>query len=190
MSTFFISMVFSGVIPALIPITFLSFFLLYITDKFLLFKYYQTPLQYTQKLHKSFLNVLYVALIAHYAVTAYFLGEPYLIATGAYFGTTYSSVSSGNQRIDNMLRTAYIIPYIVMFILLVLYAIFRKFIGGSLASCAEKCQGGKGASYKSEMVQSMKLFKILSSKQKDTLKTALEVGLRKIELKRKEKAKS
>ena len=173
MSTFFISMVFSGVIPALIPITFVSFFLLYMTDKFLLFKYYQTPIQYTQKLHKAFLYVLYLSLLAHYGVTAYFLGEPYLIATGAYFGTTYSSVSSGSQRIDNMFRTAYILPYIVMFILLVLYAIFRKFVGGTLATCAEKCRGGKGRSYKSEMVQSMKLFKILSSKQRATLKTAL-----------------
>ena len=74
MATFFISMVFSGVIPALVPITLVSFVLLYLTDKALLFKYYQTPIQYTQKLHKSFLNVLYVALTAHFALTAFFLG--------------------------------------------------------------------------------------------------------------------
>ena len=144
MATFFISMVFSGVIPALIPITLISFLLIYITDKFLLFKYYQTPIQYTQKLHKAFLYVLYVALMAHFALTAFFLGEPSLIATGAYFGIKYSSVSSGNKRIDNMIRTAYIIPYVVIFLLLALYAIFRKFIGGSLASCAEKCRGREG----------------------------------------------
>lgn len=141
-------MVFCGVIPSLVPITLASFLLLYITDKFLLFKYYQTPIQYTQKLHKAFMIVLYCSLMAHFALTAYFLGEPSLIAKGAYFGTKYSSVSSGNTRIDNMLRTAYIIPYVVLFLIMVIYAIFRKFVGGILGSCVNKCKGREG-SYKS-----------------------------------------
>lgn len=36
----------------------------------------------------------------------------------------------------------------------------------------------------------MKLFKILSSKQREILRTALEIGLRNIELKKKDKIKS
>lgn len=73
MATFIISMTFCGILPILIPVTFLSFFLLYYVDKVLLFKYYQTPIKYTQNLHKMFLKVVYLSLMSHFGLTAFFL---------------------------------------------------------------------------------------------------------------------
>ena len=80
MATFMISMAFSGIIPILYPIAFLSFLLLYLADKVLMFKYYQTPVQYSKSLHNIFLAVVYLSLLAHFSLTAYFLSEPTLIA--------------------------------------------------------------------------------------------------------------
>ena len=109
--------------------------------------------------------LLYIVLIIHFGMTAFLLAEPSLIATGAYFGQTYSSVSSGNNRLDNMFRTSYILIYVILFFLLILYAFFRKFIGGILRACCGKCQV-KETSYKSTMIQKMNLFSILSKKQR------------------------
>jgi len=100
MATFFISLAFCGVIPILIPVTLASFFLLYVSDKFLLFKYYQTPIQYSPVLHKIFLKTLYVSLMIHFGLTAFLLAEPTLIANGAYVGSSsITSVVGGNGRI-------------------------------------------------------------------------------------------
>ena len=91
-------------------------------------------------LHKAFLVVLYVSLVIHFGFTAYLLAEPSMIAYGAYFGTRYSSVSSGNQRLDNAFRTGYILPYTIMFILMVIYAIFRGFFSPIIENCLDKCR--------------------------------------------------
>lgn len=132
-------MAFSGVIPILIPVTLISFALLYVADKFLLFKYYQTPIQYSHSLHKSFLVTLYIAVTIHFGLTAFLLAEPTLIASGAYVGTTYSTASSGNNRIDNVFRTMYILPYAIMFILMIIFSIFRHGIGSLFKACIDKC---------------------------------------------------
>ena len=188
MATFFISMIFSGVIPILVPVTLISFVLLYFADKLLFFKYYQTPIQYRPKLHKAFLSFLYISVMLHFGLTAFFLAEPSLIASGAYFGS-YSSVSSGSGRVDNMFRTGYILPYSIMFILMLVYAVFQRCIGGVLSACMDQCKGRLG-NYKSTMVQKMKLMNIMSPEQRASLRLALEVNLRKLELKRKERARS
>ncbi len=72
-ATFFITFSFCGVIPILVPVCCLSFFLLYLTDKILIFKFYQKPMNYTQNLHNIFHNVIIFSLFAHYILTAYFL---------------------------------------------------------------------------------------------------------------------
>ena len=125
MATFFVSMSFCGIIPFLVPVTAILLVLLYFIDKILLFRYYQTPLNYTQALHKTFLVVLYFSILAHCGLTSYFLSEPSLIATSSYIPGTGSSVSSGNARLDNMIKTGYILPYIGLFILLVIFGIFK-----------------------------------------------------------------
>jgi len=73
MATFFVSMSFCGIIPLLVPVTAISIFLLYNVDKILIFRHYQTPQNYTPTLHKAFIVVLYLSIISHCALTAYFL---------------------------------------------------------------------------------------------------------------------
>jgi hypothetical protein len=73
-------MSFCGIIPVLIPVMAVSLFLLYFADKLLLFKYYQIPKNYTAGLHKVFLKVIYISLLSHFGLTAYFLSEPTLVA--------------------------------------------------------------------------------------------------------------
>jgi hypothetical protein len=130
MATFFVSMSFCGIIPLLVPVTVVCLFLLYNADKILIFRYYQTPQNYTQTLHKAFIIVLYLSIISHCALTAYFLSEPNLIATSSYIPGTGSSVSSGSARLDNMIKTGYILPYLGLLALLVLFAIFKEFFFG------------------------------------------------------------
>jgi len=128
MATFFVAMSFCGIIPILVPVTAILMVLLYNIDKILIFRYYQTPLNYTPTLHKAFLVVLYASMISHCALTSYFLSEPSLIATSSYIPGTGSSVDSGNARLDNMIKTGYIIPYVALFIFLVIFAFFKEFI--------------------------------------------------------------
>jgi hypothetical protein len=56
-----------------VPVTFLSFFLLFFADKVLLFKYYQRAPHYTSALHQVFLVVVYFSLMVHFGLTAFFL---------------------------------------------------------------------------------------------------------------------
>jgi hypothetical protein len=51
----------------------ISLLLLYLSDKILMFKFYQTPINYTQTLHKILINVLIISIVSHYSLTAYFL---------------------------------------------------------------------------------------------------------------------
>ena len=76
-----VSVAFCGVIPALVPVAFLSFFLLFFVDKLLIFKFYQIPKNYTTTLHKMLGKVILLTLIIHCALTAYLLTEPSLIGT-------------------------------------------------------------------------------------------------------------
>lgn len=79
-SIFIITMVFSCIIPILNLICALSLLLLYFSDRVLVFKIYQTPVNYGAELHKLIIRVLYVGLVAHFVLTAFFLSEPELIA--------------------------------------------------------------------------------------------------------------
>ena len=121
--------------------------------------------------------------MVHFGLTAYLLAEPSLIANGAYFGTKYSSVSSGNGRVDNIFRTAYILPYAVMFFLMIVFAIFKQVIINLVKTCYNKVRERKenyNLENMSVMVQNMKLLEILTEKQRTILKTSLEVAFRKI----------
>lgn len=143
-ATFIISLAFCGVIPILYPVTLVSFLLLYFADKFLLFKYYQTPIQYSVTLHNAFMKTLYFAIWVHFGLTAYLLAEPTLIANGAYLGTKYSSVSSGNGRVDNIFRTTYIIPYAIMFLLMIIFVFFKQGIINLVIQCFDMIDGKIG----------------------------------------------
>jgi hypothetical protein len=187
MATFMISMAFSGVIPILIPVTLLSFIFLYFADKFLLFKYYQRPIQYTHKLHHTFLAVLYVSLILHFGLTAFFLAEPTIIASGAYSASSFYSFNSSNGRLNNIFNTGYILPYAIMFFLLIFFAVFRTCVKEILQRLYEFYREHVGGSIKSAYVQKIKFFNILSENQSEILRRSLDVNMHKIELIKKER---
>lgn len=182
-------MAFSGIMPILIPIAFISFFLLYHADSILLFKYYQRPAQYGQTLHKSFRVVFFISLMLHFGLTAYFLAEPTLIAKGATINSTSYEVNTSSSRFNNMLRTSYILPYIGLFLLMLVYAVFGKFILGALEALREKCCPHRDANYKSAVVQRLNLLGILSMDQRRVLEASLEIELAKLQVKKKEKSK-
>jgi hypothetical protein len=114
-ATFIITLAFSCVIPILYLVCFLSVLLLYLTDKVLIFKLYQTPINYSTHLHSLISKALYIGLVAHMALSAVFLSEPQLIAASS---EVSQGTITGNIRIDSMLNTVYILPYLGMLLLL------------------------------------------------------------------------
>lgn len=92
-ATFIVSLAFCGVIPILIPVTFISVFLLYFADKVLLFKIYQIPINYTSSLHKVLSKVLLFGVLLHLAFTAYLLSEPSLIVDSVKVNSLFSTGS-------------------------------------------------------------------------------------------------
>lgn len=73
MAIIIITMSFSCIIPILNIICGLSLMLLYFSDKLLLFKVYQFPVNYDNYLHKLILKTLYVGIVLHCLLTAIFL---------------------------------------------------------------------------------------------------------------------
>ena len=71
-----VTLTFSCVIPILNIICALSIFLLYLIDKLLVFKFYQTPLNYNSDLHQLMRKTLYLGIVVHLGLSAYFLSEP------------------------------------------------------------------------------------------------------------------
>ena len=70
---YLITLAFSCVIPFLFIICSISVILLYIIDKVLIFKLYQTPLNYNAELQTLLRKTIYFALVIHMALTAVFL---------------------------------------------------------------------------------------------------------------------
>ncbi len=122
-ATIIITFAFSCVIPLLLIVCAIALLLLYLTDKLLIFKLYQTPLNYSHHLHVLVRRALYVGLVAHMALSAVFLSESDLIAQDSQLPVD-RQVSTGNSRIDAMLNTVYIIPYLIMLGLLIIWGIF------------------------------------------------------------------
>lgn len=120
-ATFIITLAFSCVIPILYLICFLSILLLYLIDKLLIFKLYQTPINYSTHLHSLISKALYIGLVAHMALSAVFLSEPQLIAASSEIS---QGTITGNDRIDAMLNTFYILPYLGMLFLLLGWSVF------------------------------------------------------------------
>lgn len=133
---------FSGVLPILIPIAAISFFLLYFSDKLLIFKFYQTPKNYTTNLHNFLINVLLFCLISHFALTAYFLTEPTLIASDS---SVTSKTITTNTRINAMITTVYVYPYLGLLALLIIFILLNAFCGSLLTFFRNCCSKGDGS---------------------------------------------
>jgi hypothetical protein len=78
-------MLFNCVIPALNVIAALSFLLLKLIDKLLVFKFFKTPINFDESLHKKFMKILYISMILHLASSAFLLSEPNLVPKGSNF---------------------------------------------------------------------------------------------------------
>lgn len=73
MAIIIITMTFSCIIPILYLICAISLMLLYFSDKVLIFKVYQFPVNYGNELHKLIKKTLYLGIVLHCALTAVFL---------------------------------------------------------------------------------------------------------------------
>lgn len=72
-SIFWILMIFGCVMPALYIIVALSILLLVIIDKVLLFKFFKTPINFDESLHKKVMKTLYIGIMLHLATSAFLL---------------------------------------------------------------------------------------------------------------------
>jgi hypothetical protein len=124
-SIFWILMIFGCVIPLLYIVVAISILLLVIIDKVLLFKFFKTPINFDESLHKKIMKTLYLALLLHLVTTAFLLSEPNLVPKNSNFSQFSSLTTSSNQRLSTLIQTYYIIPYVGLFILLLFYAIFK-----------------------------------------------------------------
>lgn len=124
-SILLITMAFSCIIPILNVICAFSLMLLYFSDKVLVFKVYQTPINYNAELHRIINKTIYIGLIAHMALSAFFLSEASLIAPNSSF-LGKQALNSGNTRINSIISVYYIIPYVVLFLLFAGWSVFSN----------------------------------------------------------------
>jgi hypothetical protein len=136
-STFVVSVAFCGVIPMLVPVTFVSFFLLFFVDKFLLFKMYQITPNYTPALHRMLVKVCLGALLIHLGLTAFLLSEPSMVAGNK--NSLSSLFTTGSQRLNNMFTVPYVVPYSICFILLLMFILLKAFVFDFFRNCYNYC---------------------------------------------------
>ena len=182
-ATFFVTFSFSGVIPILVPIAAISLFLLYFSDKLLLFKFYQTPKNYTTNLHSFFINVLIFCLVSHFALTTYFLTEPTLIASDS---SVTSRTISNNTRINAMITTVYIYPYLGLLALVIIFIVLNVFCGSLLTFLRNCCSDTAGSVLKrvdSYIKQEINFWKTLSKLQLEILSRISYYSLERYKLK-------
>ena len=79
LSIVIITLAFSAVIPGLYIIACFSLIFMGVCDKFLLFRVYQHPVNYTAKLQSKVFKTIYFTLIIHCVASAFLLSEPNLI---------------------------------------------------------------------------------------------------------------
>lgn len=70
---FMVTLVFACIIPILWVVCAISVYLLYLIDKMLIFKLYQTPINYNADLHNLLVKSLFVGITAHMGLSALFL---------------------------------------------------------------------------------------------------------------------
>jgi hypothetical protein len=89
-------------------------------------------------LHKKFIKTVYLSYVIHTIATAFLISEPDLVAPNSTFSNTYSLTTS-NQRLNIIIQTYYTLPYVALFILLVVYGFFKSTIIKCLSACLAKC---------------------------------------------------
>ena len=131
LSILIITLAFSSVIPGLYIIACLSLVFMAICDKFLLFRVYQYPVNYTAKLQNKIYKTVFFTLILHTAAAIFLLSEPSLVV-----GENANLFSvNGEKRLTIIIETYYIIAYVVLFALLFLWAFLSATIIALIKSC-------------------------------------------------------
>lgn len=134
-------MAFGAVIPGLYIIALFSILFMMICDKVLLFRVYQRPVNYNAKLQSKIFNTVFLAIIIHCAASALMLSEPTLIAAGSRIEEISETVDFfDNDRMENMFSTGYIIPYVILFFLLTIWALFNATLLSLVKYCFKKCK--------------------------------------------------
>lgn len=127
----FICLAFSAVMPLLYIVMFLSIWFMFVTDKFLLFRIYQKPINFNQNLQNNIFKIFYIGVMVHCVVSPFLLSEKYL--------SSVASISTNLDRFRTILVTPYLIPYVVLFLLLAVWAVFYSTIVSSLTYCIKRC---------------------------------------------------
>ena len=177
---FMVTFAFSCVIPFLWCICTISVLLLYIIDKLLIFKLYQTPINYNADLQILLRKSLYFSLIVHMALTAVFLSEAQLLAQNSTIPES-SQINFFNDRINSITHTSYIIPYVIIFLLLAGWLIFDNTIIALLMKCALICR--KNLSNITNYKLTQDYFESINQYQLLKLKTMTENSLHKLQVK-------
>jgi len=134
-----VTLVFSCIIPILYVVLAISVFLLYLIDKLLIFKLYQTPINYNADLHNLLTKSIFVAIVAHMGLSALFLSEPQLVAAGSTIPES-SQLDLKNDRINTIIHTYYILPYVISFLGLVGWLLFDNTIYALFVKLALLCR--------------------------------------------------
>lgn len=134
-------MAFSCIIPILNLICCISLFLLYLTDKALIFKVYQTPINYNDELHYLITKTIYLGVVFHMLLSAYFLSDWTLLSSNSSAAANSNHFfESSNETINLIFNAYYIIPYIIISILLIGRGIFNHTLVAFCNKCTNVCK--------------------------------------------------
>lgn len=172
-----ITMAFGAVIPGLYIIALFSILFMMICDKVLLFRVYQRPVNYNAKLQSKIFNTVFLAIIIHCAASALMLSEPTLIAAGSRIEEISETVDFfDNDRMENMFSTGYIIPYVILFFLLTIWALFNATLLSLVKYCFKKCKKHEMSLITADKLN-RNLFQSLNEYQTIRLKLSLQRDL-------------
>lgn len=170
LSVVIITLAFSAVMPGLYIIACFSLIFMNACDKCLLFRVYQHPVNYTAKLQKKIFKTVYLALVIHCLASALLLSEPNLVV-----GDTNLDViiNTGESRIDDIFLIGYLVPFVIFFILLVVWGFFNATLISLIQCCYRRCK-----QHEMSMVRKDKLntnfYHSLDEYQTNRLKLSLE----------------
>lgn len=96
LSTLTITITFSAVLPMLYIIAFLSIGFMLLSDKVLMFKIFQKPLNYTSKLHDNVFKAIFFLILVHCVISPLLLSAPGLMLARGILSIDGLPFDSGN----------------------------------------------------------------------------------------------
>jgi hypothetical protein len=105
----------------------------------LVFKVYQTPINYNDELHSLITKTIYFGLVTHLTLSAYFLSDSTLLAPNSSFANS-EFLQSSNPALNTIITTYYIVPYVILLIALLGRAVFRHTLLAFCDKCSNLCK--------------------------------------------------